>query len=182
MVGFTVAMIFGGLLSIASQVLIMLAVGADAKALGVKDRTLWMVLSFFIPICAIVYLCIRKTLTKSVPKYCPNCGATSPPNAVACVQCGNPMLMDYQVADAPKHQKSAKTFMISGIIAYVLAVVILLVGYFGFFFSTIREFGNEIDNGIQEFREFDPYEDYEDYFDDYEDYFDDYGDFPDDME
>ena len=182
---FGIILTIGTLIYLAAKILIMLAVGQDAKALGVKDRTLWMILTFFIPYAAIIYVCMRKDIQKEIPKYCPQCKQYVPADSYICPHCGNAALTPCEHRDAQKLKKSARSFTIAGAIAYGLSCIVLYIGALGLMaglMNGVNNFVNDFDNfgeyfgdgGYYEYDEDDPFEFYDDYFDDYEDYFDDF--------
>ena len=162
---YMIVTLVGCLMALGSSILFMLAVGADAKAIGVKNRMMWMVLTVFMPISGIIYLCLRNSLEKITPKYCPACGATLPPNATGCMRCGNYALMDYRVADAPKYEKQRKGFLVGGIVVYVLAFLVIIGATIGYTFSVVKDIGDYTYNYSEEFDE----DDLEDFFENYED-------------
>ncbi len=116
--------LIAGIINIISRVLLMLAVGEDAKIIGVKNRTLWMLLTVFIPICSLLYLVLRNRLDKKVPRLCLNCGVTMPPNTRFCYNCTSTALVDYKLPDEKKHINLRTVFVICGVVAYVIAAVI----------------------------------------------------------
>lgn len=172
--GMAFALLILGVLAILAKVMIMLAVGEDCKTIGVKNRTLWMLLAFFIPITALIYLVVRSSLEKTVPKFCPRCGATSAPNMHFCQNCGNTALMDYQITDAPVHQKKRKSFLTWGIILYVVYFVVYLVAVGSVFVTGTRNlFGNYQNGGNGGgIYDFNP-----DFGNDYDDFFDEFNNF-----
>ena len=156
-----VALFFVGIavvfvLEINAQIMLMLAVSYDCKALGVRDRTLWMLLSFFIPLCALIYLFVRKNLKKEVPKHCPNCGAASPPNAQVCLNCGNPALMDYQVVNAPSYKRSRNIYLIITVTLYIIlwiATAISVGAAFSATYDNNRRNGGQDNYGFYDFND-----------------------------
>ncbi len=168
-------------LSIVVRVFIMLAIGEDAKAIGIKNRTLYMVLAFFFPlIVGIVYLCTRKSAAKITPRMCMVCGQTMPPGTKYCYNCSSALLEDYKLSDSEPHIKNRKIFLILGISFYIVL----------FIFS--QTMGISIINRLVRFaqehqRDSGSYSDYFDGygnnggygdfgdFDDYEDFFNNYG-------
>lgn len=160
------------------RIMIMLAVGFDCKSIGVKNREMWMALAFFVPISAIVYLCIRKKLDKTVPQYCYSCGATVQPEAIVCPQCGSAELSDYVIAGSEKKRKSALICLIIGLVAYAAGCIFSFLGLISLVQPLLQDY---YDNGSS-YYDFDEnyggYDDFFEYDDNYEEYFDDYsGDF-----
>ncbi|MBQ3904979.1 MAG: hypothetical protein II744_08385 [Eubacterium sp.] len=155
--------------SLAVRLLFALAVNHDAKAIGVKNKTLWSVLEFFFPlIIGIIYLCVRNSLEKTVPRYCTSCGATMPPNTKACYNCGSTMLLDFNITGAEQEKKSRKNCIIAGVVIYV----VLFIGSQIFGISLVTDIIRQYDKP----RDFGSYEDYfEDYFEDFGKYFEQYG-------
>lgn len=110
------------ILSILTSVFAMLTVGYDAKALGVKKRTKFMVLTFFFPlITGIVYLCVRKKTDKIQPKMCDVCHTTVDTTTTFCPVCSNTTFTDYQIVNNADYKKKAKVFLIITIFLYVAA-------------------------------------------------------------
>ncbi len=150
------------------KVLVMLAVGFDCKSRGVKDKSLWMVLTFFFTVIAgIVYACRCNSLEKTVPKLCVNCNTTVAPNCVSCPNCSNTVFVDYQINDKDKNIKKRKTSLIIAVISIILSVAC----YFAICYSSVEMLGgwDAIKNG--DFTEFynriDELEDFSDSLDDY---------------
>ncbi len=183
----------GTLLSIAARVLLMLAVGEDMKAKGLDKRALWMVITFFVPYCAIVYVIVRKWLPTEVPQYCESCHATVATGAVQCAACGSAKLSPMVAVSAVNQQKKVKTFAIVGAVLYGLSYVSLLVSYVVCLLPLLSYSTEDfIEEGLPYYEEFDgddandffenfeeyPYdeEDFEEFFDNFEEY--DYGDMP----
>lgn len=109
-------------LNVATSVFAMLTVGYDAKALGVKKRTKFMVLTFFFPvITGIVYLCVRKKTDKIQPKMCDVCHTTVDTTTTFCPVCSNTTFTDYQIVNNADYKKKAKVFLIITICLYVAA-------------------------------------------------------------
>lgn len=110
--------------SILKNIFIMLAVGFDCKSKGLKNKAGWMALTFFIPISAIIYLCVRNSSAKKeVPLYCNTCGFTAQPNSKMCPRCGNYSLQEYQIVNSKENRKSA-------ILCLVLAIIFAAVSVF----------------------------------------------------
>lgn len=144
------------------RVFLALAVHNDGKAIGVKNKTLWSVLTFFFPvIVGIIYLCARTSLEKTVPRYCTTCGETMPPNTKVCYNCSGNMLLDYVITDAEKFKKLRKIFLILGIVVYLLLFIISQI------------FGVKLVVDI--FRSYDKQKNYSGYEDYFNDYFDNFG-------
>lgn len=112
--------ILNSVLAIAFKVLVMLAIYNDAKAIAVKNKTVYIVLAFFFPlIVGIVYLCTRKTALKEVPKVCNICNTVVAPEFTHCPNCGGVIFTDYLVVNNEKFKKIAKNLLISAIIVCI---------------------------------------------------------------
>ncbi|MDD6355882.1 MAG: hypothetical protein PUG26_06035 [Oscillospiraceae bacterium] len=112
--------ILDSVLAIAFKVLVMLAIYNDAKAIAVKNKTVYIVLAFFFPlIVGIVYLCTRKTALKEVPKVCNICNTVVAPEFAHCPNCGGVIFTDYLVVNNEKFKKIAKNLLISAIIVCI---------------------------------------------------------------
>ncbi|WP_296977628.1 hypothetical protein [uncultured Eubacterium sp.] len=164
---------------------ICVAVNYDAKARGVKEKTLYTVLSFFFPlIVGIVYLCTRKNCKKIQPKICNNCHTTVDTNSTFCPNCLGTDFTDYLIRDNEKYHKNAKIFLIAGIAVYVVTCVVNV--FFNIYFDKNAEpFINDIErysNYLDNYDDKDDYDnrDYSNHFD-ADGYFDDFG-FPKDGE
>lgn len=115
-------------ISACTSIFTMLAIGEDAKALGIKKRTGYMVLGFIIPfVGAIVYLCTRKNAKKIQPKMCNICQSTVDNAVSICPVCGCSTFTDYLIKDRESHIKKAKIFMIIAICCYVATSCISIV-------------------------------------------------------
>lgn len=138
-----------GICGILTNVFIMLAVGEDARAIGVKNRELWMLLAFFIPISALLYIVLRNSLSKTVPKMCTRCQATCPPNSTYCSNCGSTVLMDYTITDAEVHKAKRKNYIVGLVSVMIVSVVmsIIAVGAGVMFAFKNDSFKEQFDNG-----------------------------------
>lgn len=164
------------------KVMVMIAVGFDCKSRGVKDKTLWMVLTFFFTIIAgIVYACRCNDLEKNVPKLCVNCNTTVAPNCISCPNCSNTVFVDYQINNKDKITKKRKTSLIIAVISIVISVVF----YSAMVYSSVEMFGGwdavkkgdltEFYNKFDEFNDYSvPFESFEEQFDTNYDYYDEY--------
>lgn len=172
------------LLSLLFRIMIMLAVGFDSKAICVKNRQQWMALAFFVPVSAIVYVCIKKNLKKTVPQHCYSCGATVQPDEITCNQCGSARLSDYVVAGSEKKKKSALICLIIGLVAYFAGIVFICFGSFSVFQTLVKDYYDNsssyydfddnygyYDDNYDDFFEFYGDDNYDDYLDGYSDYF-----------
>ncbi len=159
MLSFTMFALISGVLSLAGKVLLVIAVGNDAKARGLKSRTAFMILVFFFPlVVGIIYLCVRDSAAKIVPKMCCNCRATLAPEYQQCPNCGSFLLENYLVPNALNLKKSAKTCLIIAIVCYIAGS--------GLYSYSAMRFGVDVlDNIIGE--DNGDYDSYDDYFDDY---------------
>lgn len=150
------------LIMIVVRIFVMLAVGSDADAIGVKNRTLWMVLSFFVPFLAIIYAFVRKDLEKTVPRYCYDCQSTLAPNTRICPSCNSFNVVDMVKADAEQHKKKSRLYAI-------IAVVIMVIGMIGGIVGGVVVAVKELAPVVSEYG--DLFSDYYDYFNDnYSDY------------
>lgn len=192
-------LVLGGistLVAIGGRLFLMLSVGTDMKAKGLRLRALWMALTFFIPWCAIVYVIVRKWLPTEGPQYCESCHATNAPGAVQCASCGSGKLTPMVAVDPQQQKKKTKAFAIVGGVLYCLSAVLLAVSYAMLtvsMFSYLEDFADEwkdfpsyyygeyddddYDDFFENFEEY-PYdeEDFEEFFDNFEEY--DHGDMP----
>lgn len=159
MLNFTMFALISGVLSLVGKVLLVIAVGNDAKARGLKSRTAFMILVFFFPlVVGIIYLCVRDSAAKIVPQMCCNCHATLAPEYQQCPNCGGFLLQDYLVPNAVNLKKSAKTCLIIAIICYI-------AGSGLYSYSAMRFGADVLDNIIGE--DNGEYDNYDEYFDDY---------------
>ena len=146
-------------LSVCGRVFITLAVGEDAKVIGVKNRTLWMVLSFILPVFALIYLGVRNTLEKNVMRMCLNCGATMPPNTKMCYNCSGTVLADYRLADEQYHKDKRQKYVIAGIILVFCGAMLSSYASVNLTNNIIKKYGNNYNSGG-----------YSDFFNDFPDY------------
>ena len=116
--------IFASLIGIAARVFVCFAIYYDAKILSVKNRVLWIVLSAIFPICGFIYLCARNSLEKTAPRFCPLCGAMSPPGSRYCVNCHSGNLIDCKPEGSQPLEKKRKIFAIVGIVLVVLSFTV----------------------------------------------------------
>lgn len=166
-------MLVAGVLELAARILFTLAVESDCRAIGAKNRVGWAILTFFIPIAAIVYLFVRKNgVAKEVPKMCLSCGATNMQEAVVCANCGNAAFADFEVSDKEKHSKKAKKFLISGLVTWIAGIVICVVVLVVSMVGVAENYGDNFE------KYFDDYMNDFGYSDDFNsDEFEDFGDF-----
>lgn len=153
--------------SLVMRIFTTLAIGEDAKAIGVKDRTVYMILAFFFPpIVAIVYLCTRKKAKKIQPKMCDLCGLTVDTTTTICPKCSGVLFTDYIIPGNEKHKKNAKLFTTIAAIALSIIVVLNVCSSMmaESFVNDLRKYSN--DNGYSQY--FDDY--FNDYFDDFDPY------------
>lgn len=109
------------LFSLLVSIFTVMAINEDAKAIGIKNKTAYLVLSFFFPvIVAIVYFCKRKKAEKIQPKICNVCGAILNSNTQVCPRCAGTSFTDYLIVGNEKHHKNAKIFAIIAIVFFVL--------------------------------------------------------------
>lgn len=178
--------LIAGILGIVSRILITLAVDNDCRANGAKNRVGWSILTFFIPIAAIVYLFLRKNgVAKDVPKMCISCGATNMQEAVVCTNCGNAAFADFEVKDKQQYSKKAKGFLIGGLVSWVVGFVVCLVMMLNVIFGAMESVGGDFKDFIDDYRDEFGYSDHADsddfgYFDDFDsdENFDDFGELP----
>ena len=151
------------LLRLIARILLTFAVGNDAKARGLKHRKLYMVLTFFFPVVvSIIYICVRSTIPKIVPKMCVVCGATLAPEFVQCPNCGGMGFNDYLVPGFQEYKNKAKKLLISAICLILVAGGITLSVSIKFVSDWIKD-GHDMYN----------YSDFGDFMDEWEDYLDD---------
>lgn len=159
---------------IAFRVFIVLAIHFNAKSLAVKDEVPWLVLAAFFPlVVGVVYLCCRKSLSKTVPKYCPRCGATYPNNQVYCPACNSTDLVECQVENKAKHKKNSRIMLVLSIIMAIVSVV-SLVQLSVKITKYIVDYSDDVTSFFDEFDDYDNYDDYDfdyDYGFDYDDFF-----------
>ena len=167
------------LIAIAAKIFLMLSVGSDMKARGLSNRALWMVLTFFIPISAVVYVVVRHWLPTEVPQYCESCHATVAAGAVQCACCGSGRLLPIVQVSPQAQKKKTKTFAIVGAVLYCLSAVLLTVSYAMILVSSFTYLEDWADDWMDFPDSYygDNYEeDYDDFFEDFEEY--GYGDVP----
>lgn len=122
---YVVYFVIAQLLAIGARILFTCAVGQDAKARGLKHRVLFMVFTFISPLLTgIVYLCVRSSAQKIVPKMCVLCGATLDPNFRQCPNCGGFAFNDYILPNDAQLKKSAKNCLIAGIVAIFISTCV----------------------------------------------------------
>lgn len=120
--------LLSGLFSLLLSIFTMLAINEDANAIGVKNKTVYIVLAFFIPVLmAIIYVCKRKKAEKIQPKICTACGASVNSSTAICPRCANSNFVDYLITGNEAHHKKAKIFAIIAVIAFVLNMGVSLV-------------------------------------------------------
>lgn len=128
MVGMGGMAAFISLLSLLTNVFLGLAIYNDAKSWGCDNAVMWAVLSgVFGLIPAIIYLVIRSDSSSKMK--CPVCGNKIAKGSQFCPVCSNPVppvAIDY--AAAAESKKRAKLFLILMIVAFVLSIVVAVVG------------------------------------------------------
>ncbi|MGN0523956.1 MAG: hypothetical protein ACI4IG_06760 [Eubacterium sp.] len=157
----TLQFFISSVLSVLVSVFVMLAVGYDCRAEGIKNRTLWMVICFFSPkLGGIIYLICRKKAERITPKYCPLCGVTNAPNVPYCLQCGNMFMQNYKVVGGEKKKKISKVFLTLAIIAMIAETIYSAVSpaydyseFFddGFGYSYGENYGDRSKNNSNDF-------------------------------
>ena len=147
--------IIGLIFSIAYRTFACLALYNDAKARGIKDSTVYVVLEFFFPIIvAIVYLCNRKKAAKIQPKLCNNCRTTVNTNS----------------PNNEKYHKNAKLFVVIAIVLFVVSSIVSSVRSQQLEQSS-KDFLDKYGNGYNQYYDDDEYQDFEDFFNQFENEF-----------
>lgn len=160
---------------IAFRVFVVLAIHFSAKSLAVKDETPWLVFGAFFPlVVGFVYLCSRKSLSKTVPKFCTKCGATYPNDQVYCIACNSTDLVDYQIMNKKKYKKNSYMMLVVAV-----AMIVVFVSSLVQMSTKITDYVINHGDDLSSYFDDDYKNDYDD-FSDFEDfYFDDdfYNDF-----
>lgn len=158
-------------LSLIFKAFICAAINFDAKARGVKEKTMYTVLSFFFPIIVgIIYLCRRKNCPKIQPKLCNQCHTTVDTKSTFCPNCLGTEFTDYRIQNDVKYHKTSKIFLIIAIVVYVVTCVVNV--FFNVYFS------DNADKFISDLEKYtDGYSDSYDNSDDFDadDYFNQFG-------
>lgn len=132
--------VFLSLFMIVFRIFVMLAVGFDCKARGIKNQAVWMVLTYVAPlIVGIIYLFLRDKEDVRLLKRCTMCGAVSDSRAPFCMQCrGNSFIPLDDQKNAYK-SKSKLFFGISmcGIVGVIICLIVFFSGIFGMIFDVI---------------------------------------------
>lgn len=133
----------------AFKICLMLAIGFDCRAKGIKRRAMWMVLSLLFPVpVAIIYACVRNNEEKENYKNCLSCGAVLDERVSYCAGCG---CGEFAPCEAEKKQKYAKnsiTCLIVSIVSYVLSLACILGFYFSAFAMLDDTFDGIINNSV----------------------------------
>lgn len=111
------------------RILLALCVKKDADSIGVRTQWYWILLAFFIPITVVIYLLMRQSLEKTVPKYCFKCGESSAPNSMVCQHCGSANIADMVSADSKKKKKSVKSCIIAMIVVFIVGAITFLTAF-----------------------------------------------------
>jgi predicted RNA-binding Zn-ribbon protein involved in translation (DUF1610 family) len=114
-----------GLLGLAGQILLGLAVYNDAKAKGNTEPVMWGVLTgIFGLIPGIIYLCVRNN-NRNRLIVCPNCGFTHRISEFNCPQCGvaNPFAQQFSNPLTQTQQSRANKLLIAAIIIWVVTII-----------------------------------------------------------
>lgn len=163
--------IIGLIFSIAYRTFACLALYNDAKARGIKDSTVYVVLEFFFPIIvAIVYLCNRKKAAKIQPKLCNNCRTTVNTNSTFCPNCLGTEFTDYLIPNNEKYHKNAKLFVVIAIVIFVVSSIVSSVRSQQLEQSS-KDFLDKYGNGYNQYYDDDEYQDFEDFFNQFENEF-----------
>ncbi len=151
------------------QICLMLAVGFDCKAKGIKRRAMWMILTLLFPVpAAIIYACVRNGEEKENYKRCNGCGATLVDKVDYCAGCSSNMFTPCEVEKKQKYSSNSKTCLIVSIVSYVVSVACV----FCFAFNAISMVDNTLDFGIDSLKDSiiggadDWYDDYDNDYDD----------------
>ena len=122
------------LIEIASGVFLGLCVYNDAQYKGVKNPSMWGLLSGFLGwIPAVIYLAMR---SQQSAKRCERCFAPLLPGAAACAACGLPVYSSAPEQSETFHKRS-KTFLILWIVSISL-VLVATIGLLVYVFSTMN--------------------------------------------
>lgn len=160
------------LLRVLVSVFAMLAVGADAKGLDIKNRGLWMALTFLFPIAGFIYLALRKSLDRNSPRFCVNCKTIASPTQLYCMNCGFARF-DYMLRnDNKKQSKKGATL---AIIACVLMGLCFITGTVGVVAGAVKDF-DDIFDSPKYHQEYEDDYDEPDTFDNPYDFFNDFED------
>ncbi|WP_177917757.1 hypothetical protein [uncultured Eubacterium sp.] len=156
-------------LSVAYRTLLCAAVSFDAKARGVKERTLYTVLTFFFPlIVGIVYLCTRKNCAKIQPKICNQCGMTLDTGSTFCPNCLCTEFTDYRIQHDEEYHKKSKVLLIIAIVIYAVTCTVNVFANI-YFDKNAEQFINDAEKFSNGY--FDNFnndsEDFDDYFDNF---------------
>lgn len=129
----------------AFQICLMLAIGFDCRAKGIKRRAMWMVLSLLFPIpVAIIYACVRKGEERENYKKCNACGAVLDDRVSYCAGCGSNEFTPCDPEKKQKYSQNSKTCLIVSIVSYVVSLLCIL----GFVFGAASMVGNTLDGAV----------------------------------
>lgn len=140
---FILSLLFFIVAIIAARVLFGLAVYNDAIVKGNENPMLWALLVGFLGwIPGIIYLCTRNSARTRIVA-CPNCGWGNYLSAPVCGRCGapNPYAQSLIRPDGAVRTQHAKIELIWGIILYVVAITVYVVGIMSFVLAFARESG-----------------------------------------
>lgn len=100
------------------------AVVNDSKGRGIKERTLWIVLTVLCPtIVPIIYYFKKDTLVSGTPKICTNCSTFMENERFICPNCGCTETIASEIVNKDKYLNKSKKWSKIAIISFILALI-----------------------------------------------------------
>lgn len=113
------------ILLLITRIFIALGVYFDADSKGLKNKSLFGVMTFFFGIIMlIIYLCIRNSAERVQPKVCNRCHNIVHPAVKFCPKCNTAFFTYYQIPDSKNKKLKSNSFFILVVVFLLLAVYI----------------------------------------------------------
>lgn len=159
------------ILSLITRIFVALGVYFDADSKGIKNKTLYGVLTFFFRfIMLIIYLCTRNSAERIQPKVCNYCHNVIHPASKFCPNCNTGSFTYYQIPDARNKKLKSNTFFILAVVFYI-ASVIYSYSLTDYLWNAIDKYAEEFDDSyIEDYDESHSFsmDEFEDYFEQFD--------------
>lgn len=159
------------ILLLITRIFIALGVYFDADSKGLKNKSLFGVMTFFFGIIMlIIYLCIRNSAERVQPKVCNRCHNIVHPAVKFCPKCNTAFFTYYQIPDARNKKLKSNTFFILAVVFYI-ASVIYSYSLTDYLWNAIDKYAEEFDDSyIEDYDESHSFsmDEFEDYFEQFD--------------
>lgn len=159
------------ILLLITRIFIALGVYFDADSKGLKNKSLFGVMTFFFGIIMlIIYLCIRNSAERVQPKVCNRCHNIVHPAVKFCPKCNTAFFTYYQIPDLKNKKLKSNSFFILAVVFFIAGCIYSYV-VTDYFWNSIDKFADEFDDKyIEDYDESHSFsmDEFEDYFEQYE--------------